>query len=306
MQPSVCLGYCRHCALANCANSQQNTAMAGQNLIEQLLSGLDLKSTGFIITIYGDVVVPRGGTLWTGSLIDLCGAVGLSESVVRTALSRLAGSEQLQGLRLGRRSYYQLHPSAQAEFKQAAQLLYAPIAPATGWQIIHHPEASDDDLRQLKATRLSPQVLLRPDRGQRAPSGFMTFSAGQPTEQDRILGLWDLVDLRLRYQSIIERFEPLAGIMAGKPDISPSDALLIRLLLVNSYRAALLRDPHLPEDILPLDWPGKAARQLFNALYLALSPLAESHIAKNLEGQDGPLSTQTQQSDATLTSIQQF
>ena len=58
----------------------------------------------FIVTIYGDIAEPRSGELWMGSLIELCGAVGISESLVRTAVSRLVSAEQLVGQRKGRRT----------------------------------------------------------------------------------------------------------------------------------------------------------------------------------------------------------
>ena len=59
----------------------------------------------FIVTVYGDVVVPRGGVLWTGTLIEVCERVGISESLVRTAVSRLVAAHRLRGERLGRHSY---------------------------------------------------------------------------------------------------------------------------------------------------------------------------------------------------------
>ena len=37
---------------------------------------------------------------------------------------------------------------------------------------------------------------------------------------------------------------------------------LARLLLIHEYRKLLLRDPQLPDELLPADWEGKAARLL--------------------------------------------
>ena len=58
------------------------------------------RAPAFLVTLYGDVVEPRGGTLWMGSLIECCAMHGLSESLVRTAVSRLvgAGRHALDGL----------------------------------------------------------------------------------------------------------------------------------------------------------------------------------------------------------------
>ena len=63
--------------------------MAQDDLIRSILTGTELRSASFIVTLYGDVAVPRGGVLWTGTLIEICARVGISESLVRTAVSRL-------------------------------------------------------------------------------------------------------------------------------------------------------------------------------------------------------------------------
>lgn len=70
--------------------------MKGDEAIARLLAGVELRSAPFIVTIYGDVVVPRGGVLWTGTLIDICARVGINESLVRTAVSRLVAAGSLR------------------------------------------------------------------------------------------------------------------------------------------------------------------------------------------------------------------
>ena len=77
-------------------------------LMRAILEESPLKAAGFIVTIYGDVVEPRGGVAWTGNLIETCAAVGISETLVRTAVSRLVAAGQLSGEREGRRSFYRL------------------------------------------------------------------------------------------------------------------------------------------------------------------------------------------------------
>jgi phenylacetic acid degradation operon negative regulatory protein len=42
----------------------------------------------------------------------------------------------------------------------------------------------------------------------------------------------------------------------------------VRTLLIHEYRRVLLRDPNLPEALLPAGWPGLQARALCESLYL--------------------------------------
>src|SRR5690242_7752912 len=84
--------------------------------VAALLINLPIKAASFIVTIYGDVIEPRGGVVWIGNLIETCKNVGITETLVRTAVSRLVAAGRLAGEREGRRSFYRLTEAAQAEF----------------------------------------------------------------------------------------------------------------------------------------------------------------------------------------------
>jgi phenylacetic acid degradation operon negative regulatory protein len=58
---------------------------------------------------------------------------------------------------------------------------------------------------------------------------------------------------------------------------------------MHEYRRTLLRDPQLPEQLLPADWPGGTARQLCYELYGLTQEHAESHLMAVLETADGRL-----------------
>jgi phenylacetic acid degradation operon negative regulatory protein len=257
--------------------------------IEDLARELRLNAAAFIVTIYGDVVVPRGGVLWTGTLIDLCARVGINESLVRTAVSRLVAASQLEGQRIGRRSYYRLRSSALAAFKDAADLLYAPDRPAKGWQIIHAPELKPEDARRQRMGHMGGPVFIRPDRGQPPPAEALVFHAEVKTAAAPLAGFWDLRSLRDGYERFMALFQGVdPAAMTG------GDALVARLLLVHAYRFVLLRDPRLPAEHLPPDWNAAEARALFRRLYEALSPAAHRHVATSCEGVHGVLPAETE------------
>ncbi|MBN9053453.1 MAG: PaaX family transcriptional regulator, partial [Rhizobiales bacterium] len=68
-------------------DDSQRAESAFGALLRAILAASPLKAAGFIVTIYGDVVEPRGDVVWTGNLIETCAAVGISETLVRTAVS---------------------------------------------------------------------------------------------------------------------------------------------------------------------------------------------------------------------------
>ena len=59
--------------------------------------------------------------------------------------------------------------------------------------------------------------------------------------------------------------------------------------MIHEYRRVLLRDPHLPAELLPSDWTGLAARSLCRNLYRLTQEPAERHLMSVLETAEGPL-----------------
>ena len=261
-------------------------------LLSDIAASQPVRAAGFIVTLYGDAVVPRGGDVWIGTIIEVCAGVGISETLVRTAVSRLVSDGQLEGVRLGRRSYYRLTEGARDEFADAARLIYGPPDPVD-WRFVFLPEqGAEARIQQLERqgyARLRPQMAVGPARGV-VPDGVFAFDGPARGEQALLpefaAHLWDLAPHARAYGNIVSRFTPVLTAAEGLTD---AEALGLRLLLVHAWRLALLRDPRLPVAALPADWPGHAARDLFARLYLRLSSAAESQISARFQGANGPL-----------------
>jgi len=260
------------------------------------------RAAHFIVTIYGDVVEPRGGILWMGTLIEICEVVGVSESLVRTAVSRLVGAGQLVGERAGRRSYYRLTDRAQVDFAAAAHVLFAPPAEPTGLVFAAH--TGRDARLPVGYVAVGPDLFVGPDRrGVALPDGLVfraEVAQGSEAFPAFAVRLWDLDRHAAAYRRVLERFAPLEALLADGVSLSPRDCLVIRLLLVDAFRDAVLHDPILPAAALPADWPGAAARALFARLYLDLSVSADSHVGSRFRDAEGLLSATTQQVRARL------
>jgi len=267
------------------------------------LADFPLRAGGFIVTLYGDVVVPRGGEVWIGNIIESCAAVGISETLVRTAVSRLVAAGRLEGRRAGRRGFYRLTEAAQAEFDAAARTIYGPDSPS-GWRFVFAPEALGDgmmaQIERAGYARLKPQLAVGPDH-LAIPEGALTFAAqpegGLASLPEFAASAWDLPELARAYAAFVARFAALVGASAAQG----SAALTLRLLLVHGYRQVLLRDPRLPRAALPPDWPGHTARRVFARAYRALSDAADSHVGARFEAVGGALGATTAATAARLT-----
>src|SRR2546429_2962625 len=74
-------------------------------IIEQLKR--EPSRTGsIVITVFGDAIVPRGGSVWLGTLLEFFKALDIDSGVVRTAMSRLAADAWLQRHKGGRHSFF--------------------------------------------------------------------------------------------------------------------------------------------------------------------------------------------------------
>src|ERR1700710_836029 len=78
------------------------------------------------------------------------------------------------------------------------------------------------------------------------------------------------------------------GSPRGEP-LSDADAFTARILLIHHYRRVVLRDPLLPSALLPLDWPGRAARRLCGEIYRGLLPRSEQWLDGHASNENGPV-----------------
>src|SRR5260370_17829839 len=84
-------------------------------IIEQLKR--EPSRTGsLVITVFGDAIVPRGGSVWLGTLLEFFGTIDIDAGVVRTAMSRLATDGWLERHKVGRNSFYRLGQKARQTF----------------------------------------------------------------------------------------------------------------------------------------------------------------------------------------------
>src|SRR5256885_11016712 len=92
-------------------------------IIEQLKR--EPSRTGsIVITVFGDAIVPRGGSVWLGTLLEFFKALDIDSGVVRTAMSRLAADARLERNKGGPNSFFWLGKNGPANLDAAAQKIY--------------------------------------------------------------------------------------------------------------------------------------------------------------------------------------
>ena len=262
---------------------------AWEPALDRLLTALRAvppRTGSLIVTIYGDAILPRGGSLALSSLLPLMQRLGAGPGVVRTAISRLSRDGLLRGRRAGRRSAYDLTPAGRAEFEAAIPRIYGLASVAwDGRLCLAFPESGADRAALAGAgfVALAPGILIAPHP---APVGVATLDATGSRETMLALSAraWPLDQLKEDYA----RFLAVFADMPDLPPATPQDALVARVLLIHAWRRVALRDPRLPASLLPSDWPGVAARAACVSLYARLGAPSEAWL-DTAESGSGPL-----------------
>jgi len=270
-----------------------------------------LRGGSLLVTIFGDAIAPRGGAITLGSLIGLAAPFGLNERLVRTAMARLAEDGWLENRRLGRRSEYQLSREGRERFVTATQQIYGvPGQPWLGtWTIVLVPpsirrarQAARDALGWAGFGEPVPGVFAHPtvpvgdvERVLRRTPGLvdavvLTTGPSPPASHRHLATLgWDLGDLASRYRRFVAHFEPALAALRERDAPAPLPSFLLRTLLIHEYRKIHLRDPLLPEALLPADWVGTDAYHLCRAIYGRVAQRAEQHLSAHAVTLGGPL-----------------
>ncbi|MEM1045700.1 MAG: PaaX family transcriptional regulator C-terminal domain-containing protein [Pseudomonadota bacterium] len=263
-----------------------------------LASQPTLRVWSVIVTVFGDSIVPRGGEVWLGTLSGILAGLGIDDQAVRAAVSRLTKDGWLARERVGRNAYYRLLDAAGQDFANATDRIYGPEPAAYDGQACiatarSAVQADPDRAANLIRAgwgRIAAGVFCRFGAGADPPEkGFVTLCGSLDAEDARALVslAWDLADLAKAYNAFESSFTGLAH--RGPEDFDDLESLLLRTLLIHAFRRVVLRDPMLPSDLMPKDWPGRRARRIAAALYQTLSPGAESWLDRHAVDCDGAL-----------------
>src|SRR5439155_202073 len=87
------------------------------------------RTGSIVVTVFGDAIVPRGGSVWLGTLLEFFEQLDIDASVVRTAMSRLTADGWFERHKIGRNSFYRLVQSGRQTFDIATKHIYCPRAP---------------------------------------------------------------------------------------------------------------------------------------------------------------------------------
>ncbi|WP_327154319.1 PaaX family transcriptional regulator C-terminal domain-containing protein [Streptomyces tubercidicus] len=269
-----------------------------------------------IVTFYG--AYGRGGPGDPGApaapvpvaaLIRLLGALGVDPPSVRSAVSRLKRRGLLAPARTATgAAAYGLSDAARQLLDDGDRRIYARPAArlSDGWvlAVFSVPE-EERHKRHLLRSRLArlgfgtaaPGVWLAPaqlyeetrhtlERLQLDPyvDLFTGAHAGFAATADAVARWWDLDAIAAQHRAFLDEQEPVLQRWSRRRSVPPEAAYRDYLLALDAWRHLPYADPGLPSPLLPEDWPGGRAAEVFGRLHTKLRAAGALYAHKAMTG----------------------
>lgn len=261
------------------------------------------RAKALIMTFWGDMLLPWGGQIWLGSLVRAMAPLGLDEQTIRAAVNRLVREGWLTAETVGRRRELSMPPPRLEELRAVQARMYrtAPLDWDEHWRILvvqpaspARREALRRELRWQGYATLAPNTMIHPRQDwaelvPRLTARGLEADIGHAFEARSIFGtaspsdLWPLRDIAAGWA----RLHGLVAGISAAPPLDPATAFLTRLLLIHVLRLTVLKDPALPHDLLPADWPERPARAALADIYVRVAELAQTHLGEIVQRANG-------------------
>lgn len=266
-----------------------------------------------IMDVCGAFLRPLGGWFAITKMVQLMSDLGVDEAATRSALLRMRSRGLLDPERRRGVRGYRLSDEAVPLLLDAEQRIFGYRVPARlsdGWVLVAFSVPEDErSKRHLLRSRLAwlgfgnlsnglwiaPRRMARDVEKSVRELGFeryvMIFEASYYglAELDRLLqGAWDLTELAAMYAEYVTWARPLAAHWADVERPVGRQTFTDYTWNMYNWRKFPYLDPGLPAEVLPAEWAGAQAAELFHQLHGRLEQPATSYVRSVLYGPGVP------------------
>jgi phenylacetic acid degradation operon negative regulatory protein len=261
-----------------------------------------MQARSALFDLYGDHLRHRGGVAPIAALVRLLSPLDIAAPAVRTAVSRMVRQGWLRAVDVDAGRAYGLSDRATRRLDEAAARIYRhrPVeAWDSCWSIAITSHSADRTTRErlhrameyLGYRQLQTDAWIAPRPAPELESvveaeglTVTAFHGEHVGDQETMVRrLFRPVELAAAYRSWLVN----ARTLIGRADASdPEAAFAARSRLLHEWRKFLFRDPGLPIELLPDDWPGADAAAYFDAESARLLPAATKFVDSCLDRRD--------------------
>ena len=234
-----------------------------------------LRVWSIVVTIFGDLVQPRGAPISTQELLQLTDAIGIEGNALRTAMSRLAKEGWLTRHKHGRTSAYSLSKSGANTFLTASERIYQKhfFSPNDQWHLaIHNKPIDPKSIDRASSFQINKTTILSQD-----PVVGKDYLALSATIED----MPDWVKDQLIPQSLRDNYQTLHRLLqtidlTHVATLSPMEAMALRFITIHFWRRLVLRHPVLPQTFSKANWIGSLTHTQVKKLYAEIITPSEN------------------------------
>ncbi|MBU0937213.1 MAG: hypothetical protein KKC64_16470 [Spirochaetes bacterium] len=245
-----------------------------------------------IFNFYGAIIQHQDQPFSLSALCAMLSAFDVSAEAARVAISRMQRKGLLRSRRVGRNAYYYLSENGWQQIgRTETRSVYRPKAPQWDgrFQLVAYeiPE-NRRELRQQLTEKLRCAGLARVGSSLWASawslseaiqqflasaeiSPFITSFSAEIQQDPRVFArrVWQLDMIEARHKSYLDKYRQAtnAYLAAAHSDKPPSDIECFRnyFISLNDFIETMARQPPLPPELLPADWPAPAVQELYVA-----------------------------------------
>jgi phenylacetic acid degradation operon negative regulatory protein len=234
-----------------------------------------------MLMLFGTYALDHGVCLGAGGIIEALGRAGVSTHATRSTLSRMVGRDLLHRRPAGRKVYFGLTERSAAILRDGRARIWQDGAVNDRWDgtwtllSFSLPESMQRERHDLRSRLawsgfgpVQGGLWIAPGRVEAAAivaslglaaHARVFFATADPATDiyELIADAYDLPELSERYLGFLSRWE------GSTP---PDDPFATRLRLSAEWLDAIRRDPRLPVEHLPADWPAARAQKVFREL----------------------------------------
>jgi len=292
--------------------------MARLKCIDELVQGFaehtPARTGSLLVSVFGDSISQHGNSVWLGSLIAALEPFGLNQRQIRTAVFRLVQEGWLATRQIGRRSYYSFTDFGIRHYEKAARRIYATKNSRWdgNWILVipvfvssSEKEILRKDLLWLGYGALISGVLAHPSADRQSLDEtlqeldvvqkvvVLEANTKELASREALKKLthtsWRLDEIEPRYVALLNTFRSVLQAVRKTKKLDNRQCFQARTLLIHQYRRILLQDADLPDELLPVNWSGRVARNLTANLYRLVHRGAMGFITENMETVEGKL-----------------
>ncbi|HWD04114.1 MAG TPA: PaaX family transcriptional regulator C-terminal domain-containing protein [Amycolatopsis sp.] len=272
----------------------------------ELDAGRAAQPRQLIVSVYGFYHRIEGGWLSVASLIDLLSALGVEEPAVRSSISRLKRRGILDAVRRGGTAGYELSETALAILREGDDRIFRRdrATLADGWLLAvfsvpeterHKRHVLRTQLARLGFGTASSGVWIAPAHLHAVTADALTrlglagyadlFRAEHLAfgdARDKVREWWDLDQLDELYTAFLDEHRRVLDRWRRRRSAPGGEAFADYVRVLTGWRRMPYLDPGLPAELLPEDWSGIRAAEVFFALHERLEAPARDYLLEVL------------------------